>query len=82
MAEEFHYKKAIKALQKSGRATYNTFEVWRLEAIKAAQQAVEADVDYQDWINVPLLKEPLPPFGLERPLPASSQQPAGLYAMP
>jgi hypothetical protein len=77
ITEEFGYGRAVKALVKAGRQTYNTRELWLLEDIKAAQAAVGADVEYQGWQSVPILPEPLPPFGLERPLPTDAGEPEG-----
>ena len=69
VTEGWHYTNSLNAMRKSGRPTYGTQEVWLLERIKAVQEDVGADVDYQDWENIPLMEEPLPAFGLERPLP-------------
>lgn len=73
MTEGFFYSGAVLALRKAGQQTYGTQELWLLEDIKDAQAAVGAEVEYQGWTNVTILQEPLPPFGLERPLPTITE---------
>ena len=77
MTVDWHYGNSLNGLRKSGTPTYGTSEVWLLENIKEAQEAVGAHVDYQDWKNITLLQEPLPPFGLERLLPVQLNSDAG-----